>query len=59
VTIEVFVDDQSGLERVGIVMRDSSIVEYEDELCPGAALTSEQARTLAHALNHYADRVDE
>lgn len=52
-------DEQSGLERVGLVIKNCSIIEYEDDLHCGCAMTAEQARLLAGALNHYADRVDE
>jgi hypothetical protein len=58
-TVEIFVDDGEGVEGIGIVMRDASIVEYEEELTPGCKLTPWQARCLAHALSELADRIEQ
>ena len=56
-SVELFVDDD-GTKGVGVVLRQSSIVEYEGELVPGCKLTPWHARCLAHALNEFADQID-
>ena len=57
--IEVFVDDDSGIEGIALVLRDPSVIEYEsDELVPGCKMTASQARSLARALYHCADRIE-
>ena len=58
-SIEVFLDENAGVESIGIVMRGVSIVEYKgDELTPGCNLTPWHARCLAQALIEMADRID-
>jgi hypothetical protein len=57
-SLEVFVDDANGVESVGLVLRDASIVEYEDELAPACLMTAGQARALAGALGRCADRIE-
>ena len=56
--LEVFVDDADGTESVAVVLRDASIVEFEDELVPGCTMNAFQARCMAHALNECADRLE-
>ena len=56
-SIEVFVDEHGGVESVGLVLRNASIVEYEDELTPGCKLTSQQAMRLAAALARCAKQI--
>ncbi len=57
--IEVFHDEQDGIESVGLILRNISIVEVEeDELVPGCTLTPWHARCLAHTLVEIADRIE-
>lgn len=57
--IEIFVDEEGGVDKVGIVMAGASIVEFEGELTPGCTITPWHARCLAQALNELADRIDD
>lgn len=57
-TIEVFVNEDGGIDLVALILRNTSIVEYEDELTPGLTMTPWNARCLAHALTECADRID-
>lgn len=56
-SIEVFVDEYGGVESVGLVLRNASIVEYENELTPGCKLTPQQAMQLAAALADAAQQI--
>jgi hypothetical protein len=56
--IEIFVDEQSGVESVGLALIDASIVEHEDELVPGCTVTPFQARCMAAALIEMAERIE-
>lgn len=58
-SIEVFHDEENGVESVGLILRNVSIVELtEDELVPGCTITPWQARCLANALVELADRIE-
>lgn len=58
--VEIFVniaDDES--ESVALLIRDASVVEYEDQLVPGCLLSPELARHLAGALIACAEDCDQ
>ena len=58
-SIEVFIDEYGGTESVGLVLRNPSIVEYEDELTPGCKLASSQAMRLAAELARHARQISD
>lgn len=53
----VFVNDDGRL-LVGMVIVNSQIVEFEDELAPGLALEPRAARALAQALIDTAEEIE-
>jgi hypothetical protein len=56
VRLEVFPDDNGGVEGVALVLHGYSIVESENgELVGGCKLTHEQARSLAGTLMSYVE----
>lgn len=58
-TVEVFVDAGEEEEpSVGVILRDSSIVEWEGELVPCCRMTAQIARVMAKVLNQCADKID-
>lgn len=46
-------------DHVAVVIRAASIIEHEGELCPGIALTPDQAREFSDQLRDWADRAEE
>ncbi len=42
-----YITDEYEDQRVALIIKSASVIEYEGELMPGLALTPENARTLA------------
>lgn len=42
-----YITDEYETQRVALIIKGASVIEYEGELMPGLALTPENVRTLA------------
>ncbi len=53
--IVVFEGEHDGEPRVGIVLKEVPLIEFEGSVMPGCLMTAEEARRIGQALIDHAD----